>query len=86
MTLIQDQRYVVYNRVPKCGSMSLTTLSYWLGGANGFIVASPYEEGEKPAKTEEDQRQFVEFLHQQKSGYLYIRHQYFIDFSRCLSA
>nr|XP_002130122.1 uronyl 2-sulfotransferase-like [Ciona intestinalis] len=78
----KDRNYVVYNRVPKCGSMSMTTLCYRLGGANGFKVASPYEDGEKPNKNEEEEANFVEFLHEQSPGYMYIRHQYFIDFTR----
>ena len=55
---------------------------YRAGGVNGFKVASPYENGEKQAKTEEEQEEFIDFLHQQPPGYLYIRHQYFIDFTR----
>ncbi|CAK8694315.1 unnamed protein product [Clavelina lepadiformis] len=78
----KDERFVVYNRVPKCGSMSMTTVCYRAGGVNGFKVASPYENGEKQAKTEEEQEEFIDFLHQQPPGYLYIRHQYFIDFTR----
>uniref|UniRef100_H2ZJG2 Sulfotransferase n=1 Tax=Ciona savignyi TaxID=51511 RepID=H2ZJG2_CIOSA len=78
----KDRNYIIYNRVPKCGSMSLTTLCYRLGAANGFKVASPYEDGEKPNKNEEDQMHFVNFLHEQRPGYMYIRHQYFIDFTK----
>ena len=60
----------------------MTVLSYQLGGVNGFQVASPYEEGEKPSKSEEESIEFIKFLHQQPSGYMYIRHQYFIDFTK----
>ena len=73
---------MIYNRVPKCGSMSLTVLSYRLGSSNGFEVASPYEDGEKPSKTELESNEFINYLHKQQPGFMYIRHQYFIDFTQ----
>ncbi|CBY07784.1 unnamed protein product [Oikopleura dioica] len=76
-----EAQFVVYNRVPKCASMSMTTLSYKLGGKNNFKVESPYEPGEKPEKTITEQREFVDFLQNQEPPYMYIRHQYYIDFS-----
>lgn len=77
-----DDRFVVFNRVPKCASMSMTTLCYKLGAENGFKVASPYEEGEKPGRTEPEQKKFIKYLRSQKSPYMYIRHQYFINFEK----
>lgn len=58
----------------------MTTLSYKLGGRNNFKVESPYEPGEKPEKTITEQREFVDFLQNQEPPYMYIRHQYYIDF------
>ncbi|XP_039249605.2 uronyl 2-sulfotransferase-like isoform X1 [Styela clava] len=75
-----DDRYLIFNRVPKCGSMSLTSTSYSLGAQNGFKVASPYEDGEKPNKSGEEQMEFIKYLHSQTHPFMYIRHQYFIDF------
>jgi len=76
-----DAQYVVYNRVPKCASMSMTTLCYKLGGANTFKVESPYEVGEKPLKSRLEQEEFIDYLKAQEPYYMYIRHQYYIDFS-----
>ena len=90
-----DAQYVVYNRVPKvtqvllyfllkwikCASMSMTTLCYKLGGANTFKVESPYEVGEKPLKSRLEQEEFIDYLKAQEPYYMYIRHQYYIDFT-----
>lgn len=72
--------YVVFNRVPKCGSMSMTQLAYDLGGNNNFKVESPYEPGEKQQKTNDEQVAFREHVLSQSPPYMYIRHQYFVDF------
>ena len=72
--------YVVFNRVPKCGSMFLTTLCYKLGTKNKFKVESPYEAGEKPQKTPTQQQKFVKELYELPKPNLYIRHQWFINF------
>lgn len=76
-----EAQYVVYNRVPKCASMSMTTLSYKLGSRNNFKVESPYEAGERPDKSRSEQIEFVDYLKNQEPPYMYIRHQYYIDFS-----
>ena len=72
--------YVVFNRVPKCGSMFLTTLCYKLGKINKFTVESPYEDGEKPQKSMSQQSDFVTSFYNMKKPNLYIRHQWFINF------
>ena len=74
--------HVIFNRVPKCGSMFLTTLCYKLGKKNIFNVESPYEAGEKPQKSEHEQYDFVDsFTNGQfPTPNLYIRHQWFINF------
>ena len=64
----------------KCGSMSMTTLCYKLGGKNSFKVESPYEPGEQPKKTREQEFEFIDYLKAQEAPYMYIRHQYYIDF------
>lgn len=74
--------YVVFNRVPKCASMSMTQLSYDLSGRNNFKVESPYEPGEKQTKTETEQTAFKEYLFAQESPYMYIRHQYYVEFEK----
>merc|ERR1711990_239959 len=70
--------YVIFNRVPKCASMSMTELSYKLSGDNHFYVESPYEDGEKPEKTESQIQDFYKHLISRPSPDLYIRHQYYI--------
>ena len=60
--------------------MSMTTLSYKLGQRNSFKVESPYEDGEKPDKTLHEQTEFIDYLKNQEPPYMYIRHQYYIDF------
>ena len=42
------QTRLVFNRVPKCGSITFTRLFYELGARNHFNVTSPYEPGETP--------------------------------------
>ena len=60
--------------------MSMTTLCYKLGAQNTFKVESPYEVGEKPLKTRLEQEEFIDYLKAQEPYYMYIRHQYYIDF------
>merc|ERR1711887_473334 len=69
-----EAEYVVYNRVPKCASMSMTTLCYKLGARNSFKVESPYVTGEKPGKSRDEQQEFIEYLKSQEPQYMYIRH------------
>ena len=58
----------------------MTQLSYDLGGRNNFKVESPYEPGEKQKKTEEEQNSFRKYVLNEQPPYMYIRHQYFIEF------
>lgn len=74
------QERLVFNRVPKCGSITFTRLFYELGGRNNFAVASPYEPGETPWLTEKQQRDTIDAINGQEMPSVYIRHQYFIDF------
>ncbi|CBY40178.1 unnamed protein product [Oikopleura dioica] len=77
---LKNKEYVVFNRVPKCGSMSMTQLAYDLGGKNQFKVESPYEPGEKQTKSQEEQDAFRKYVFDQKPPYMYIRHQNYVDF------
>ena len=77
---LNNVSYVVFNRVPKCGSMFLTTLCYKLGSRNKFKVESPYEIGEKPQKTATEQKRFMEELQNLPPPNMYIRHQWFVNF------
>ena len=79
-TALPNIDYVVFNRVPKCGSMSMTQLAYDLGGKNGFKVESPYEPGEKQTKSQEEQDAFRKYVFEQTPPYMYIRHQNYVDF------
>lgn len=73
---------LVYNRVPKCGSIWMTRLMYLLGAGdrNSYNVESPYEPGEKPFLTQSEEQVVVNHLESVPHPSLYIRHQYFIDF------
>merc|ERR1712113_534555 len=75
------QSRIVFNRVPKCGSITFTRLFYELGGKNNFNVASPYEPGETPWLTDEQQKATINAVKDQTAPSVYIRHQYFIDFN-----
>lgn len=78
---MHNASYVIFNRVPKCGSMFLTTLCYKMGKKNKFTVESPYEAGEKPQKTLDQQSRFVNGFYTLDKPNLYIRHQWFINFN-----
>lgn len=77
-----DDRYIVFNRVPKCGSITMTSVCYRLGSAKGFTVESPYIDGETPHKSLAEQKEFIKHLLTKDPPHLYIRHQYFIDFEK----
>jgi len=75
---------VVYNRVPKCGSQTLSMLINQLGRKNDFLSKAVFEANEKPERSEADQRAFMKELsdlaYSKQKRVLYTRHQYFIDF------
>ena len=73
---------LVYNRVPKCGSIWMTRLLYLLGAGdhNNYNVESPYEPGEKPWLTQPQEEIVISHLDVAPKPTVYIRHQYFIDF------
>lgn len=75
------QTRLVFNRVPKCGSITFTRLFYELGARNNFNVTSPYEPGETPWLSDEQQQKTIAAVNAQPSPSVYIRHQYFIDFN-----
>jgi len=75
------QSRLVFNRVPKCGSITFTRLFYQLGARNNFNVASPYEPGETPWLTQDQQIATINSVKDQPPPSVYIRHQYFIDFN-----
>lgn len=60
----------------------MTTLFYKLGGQNKFRVASPYENGERQDKTDEEEKSFVTQLYTEDHPFVYIRHLYFVDFTK----
>lgn len=60
--------------------MSMTQLAYDLGAQNNFKVESPYEPGEKQKKTSDEQDQFRSYVSHAKPPYMYIRHQYYVEF------
>lgn len=74
---------LVYNRVPKCGSIWMTRLLYILGAGdrNEYHVESPYEPGEKPFLTGDEENKVIDHLKEVPKPGVYIRHQYFIDFA-----
>jgi len=78
---VLDVGHLIYNRVPKCGSMSVTTLFYRLGSINKFQVTSPWEPGEKQEKSDEEENEFVNMIRgRAETPMAYIRHIYFVDF------
>jgi len=68
---------LVYNRVPKCGSIWMTRLLYLLGAGdqNKYKVESPYEPGEKPWLTIPQEKTVVDHLTKAEKPTVYIRHQ-----------
>lgn len=81
-----NHNIVVYNRAPKCGSIYMTRLLYLLGAGNRnqYKVQSPYEEGEKPFLSDDQQKTVVGQIltAAENEPLVYIRHQYFIDFKQ----
>ena len=70
---------------PKClfetRYVNLIRLFYQLGARNNFNVASPYEPGETPWLTQDQQIATINSVKDQPPPSVYIRHQYFIDFN-----
>ena len=60
---------------------NLIRLFYQLGARNNFNVASPYEPGETPWLTTDQQISTINSVKDQPPPSVYIRHQYFIDFN-----
>ena len=60
---------------------NLIRLFYQLGARNNFNVASPYEPGETPWLTPDQQISTINSVKEQPLPSVYIRHQYFIDFN-----
>ena len=61
--------------------VNLIRLFYQLGARNNFNVASPYEPGETPWLTQDQQIATINSVKDQPPPSVYIRHQYFIDFN-----
>ena len=72
-----EKDILVYNRVPKCGSIWMTRLLYLLGAGdqNKYKVESPYEPGEKPWLTIPQEKTVVDHLTEAEKPTVYIRHQ-----------
>ena len=74
---LTEKDILVYNRVPKCGSIWMTRLLYLLGAGdqNKYKVESPYEPGEKPWLTIPQEKTVVDHLTKAEKPTVYIRHQ-----------
>ena len=79
----QNPQILIYNRVPKCGSQTLSMLINQLGRKNGFLSKAVFQNGEKPERTLSEQKDFMRELqgYAKDNRVLFTRHQYFIDFS-----
>jgi hypothetical protein len=77
-------KVVVYNRVPKCGSQTMSMLVNQLSRKNGFLSKAVFEAGETPDRTTTQQKAFMGELkgYSKDQKVLYTRHQYFIDFDQ----
>ncbi|CAG5098505.1 Oidioi.mRNA.OKI2018_I69.XSR.g15731.t1.cds [Oikopleura dioica] len=77
-------RVVVYNRVPKCGSQTMSMLVNQLSRKNGFLSKAVFEAGETPDRTISQQKSFMNELknYAKDQPVMYTRHQYFIDFDQ----
>ena len=52
-------KVVVYNRVPKCGSQTMSMLVNQLSRKNGFLSKAVFEAGETPDRTTTQQKAFM---------------------------
>lgn len=74
---------VIYNRVPKCGSTTMTSLIYKLRKRNNYLalitVSGAYYHLSKP-----DQRSLGYFFKaaNERAKTMYIKHQYFVNFNQ----
>ena len=50
-TTKNSPKILVYNRVPKCGSQTLSMLINQLSRKNGFLSKAVFEAGEKPERS-----------------------------------
>jgi len=75
-------RILVYNRVPKCGSQTLSMLINQLSRRNGFLSKAVFQVGETPERSPSEQRAFMAELegYAKDQKVLFTRHQYFINF------
>lgn len=85
----QSTGYIIYNRVPKCGS---ETLAFVFGNTRksnnktGFLSSTYWAPGERHDRDLKYKKSIVPFIHelnnQTDQHFLYMRHMSFIDFSR----
>ena len=78
----QHPKIVIYNRVPKCGSQTMSMLINQLARKNGFLSQAVFVANEKPERSGQEQAAFMKELsdtaYSKQKNVLYTRHQYFI--------
>lgn len=79
----QHPKIVVYNRVPKCGSQTMSMLINQLSRKNGFLSQAVFVANEKPERSKSEQTAFMKELsdtaYSKQKNVLYTRHQYYIS-------
>lgn len=86
--ILDKRRLIVYNRVPKCGSQTMSMLINHSSRKNKFKSWQLFQNGEVPQRTLREQRMWIEELYEELDSLqpktkplLFTRHQYFIDFN-----
>ena len=81
-TKAQHPKIVIYNRVPKCGSQTMSMLINQLSRKNGFFSQAVFVGNEKPERSPSEQTAFMKELsdtaYSKQKNILYTRHQYYI--------
>ena len=79
----QHPKIVIYNRVPKCGSQTMSMLINQLARKNGFLSQAVFVANEKPERSKSEQTAFMKELsdtaYSKQKHVLYTRHQYYIS-------
>lgn len=60
--ILDKARLIVYNRVPKCGSQTMSMLINHCSRKNGFKSKQIFENGEVPQRSDREQKAFIKEL------------------------
>jgi len=83
-----NRRLIIYNRVPKCGSQTMSMLINHSSRRNKFKSWQLFQNGEVPQRSVSEQRRWAEEVYEELNSLqpktkplLFTRHQYYINFA-----